>query len=172
MAKKNQSINEIEANINLYLTEWYLHTNASSVYHNIYASLNDDDKKDANHANLFLLAAQIMRDEIDHDLEKVTKSISDKTGISYSAIFEDFYPCKRHFENMIFMGAGNYSLYRLSKLFHEIKLAVSNLNFVQQPSHEEDDSKQNAVAYERIENTVRDVAMALTGKEIIFVEKG
>lgn len=73
---------------------------------------------------------------------------------------------ERIFDSILFLGKGDYSLRDTEVLLERLKHAIDLLGGLQQGGHDE-----NNQYYEKyIENVARDVVMALTGKEIEFVE--
>lgn len=70
---------------------------------------------------------------------------------------------ERCFNNMLFFGNGDYSIRNAEVLKTRLEEAMNILSGLQQGAEDEE-------AYKFIENIVKDVAMALTGKEIEFKE--
>lgn len=80
----------------------------------------------------------------------------------------------RDFKEMIFLGNGKVSEGRVRALHSKLDFAVIMLGYLQQPPHssceceaqraEEDNRKGQAA----LEEAVRDIAAALTGREIEF----
>lgn len=85
----------------------------------------------------------------------------------------------RHFTEMLFCGAGDTTRYDVGCLHGRIDRSLTYLSGRQQPPHWQEQPTQemldNEEAYIRkahlvCEQIARDVAMALTGKEITFTE--
>ena len=73
---------------------------------------------------------------------------------------------------MIFLGSGDCSLKQREILLGRVQDALDHLGGAQQNGLQgsEFDEASDKQATQFIENVVRDVAMALTGKEILFEE--
>ncbi len=70
----------------------------------------------------------------------------------------------RYIDHMYFDGRGDYSQREHEFLLARLSAAMGTLSGLQQGADDEE-------GYADLENVVRDVAMALTGKEITFVQK-
>jgi hypothetical protein len=77
---------------------------------------------------------------------------------------------------MMFLGNGQHSIDLRNSLRKQFEEAVDMLGWNQQPPHSEseEEATRHREEYERerfrIEEHVRDIAMALTGKEITFLK--
>lgn len=76
----------------------------------------------------------------------------------------------RDFKETIFMGCGEYSRSESLKLVEKLKDALSWLSGFQQGAHDMSTEERKKIL-DIIDDSVRDIAMALTGKEIIFAEE-
>jgi hypothetical protein len=80
----------------------------------------------------------------------------------------------RKIKQMVFMGNGEHSLLEVKSVNKILKEAFVNLSGIQQPSHcaSEEQVKEDRLfvkdKQKEIEDAVRDIAMALTGKDIKF----
>lgn len=75
-------------------------------------------------------------------------------------------PVERLFDSMYFDGRGDYSARDSAILLARLRDCFSTLSGLQQGAEDE-----NGKFTRRLENVARDIAMALTGKEIQFVER-
>lgn len=84
---------------------------------------------------------------------------------------------KRKHRQMLFMGNGEQSRIAVEELMSQVDNAFTSLSGLQQPGHptsaEEWEAEKKEIRGIRIEieRTVRDLACALTGKEIILYKK-
>lgn len=75
----------------------------------------------------------------------------------------------RLFERMLFLGDGDYSGRNGTILQARLHEALYRLGGLQQPCHDYDNSAEIEEDEKYIEDVVRDVAMALTGREIVLL---
>jgi hypothetical protein len=85
----------------------------------------------------------------------------------------------RHFTGVLFCGAGDHTRAKIALLHERIDEALNHLSGRQQGPHWREQPSQEMLDREEelnneaglvCENVVRDIAVALTGKEITFVE--
>lgn len=108
---------------------------------------------------------------------------NDYTYKDFEKIIDKAFPEKeisldeRNFNKTVFLGAGEFSYQMINRLHLTLDKGLSWLGGSQQPIMsteapwtEEDDKFMEQVEI-KIENAVRDIAMALTGKEITFITK-
>lgn len=74
----------------------------------------------------------------------------------------------RLFNEIVFMGAGDYSERACALLLNRLESAISHLSGIQQSLFDLGTEENIRKAEEPIYDIVRDIAMALTGKEIEF----
>jgi len=84
-----------------------------------------------------------------------------------------FYTKEREFQGMLFYGNGDHALIGEAKLYHLLQEALSHISGLQQPLMATMDTEGWDEVLEdgwgRVETIVRDIAAALTGKEIEFM---
>lgn len=85
----------------------------------------------------------------------------------------------RHFTKMLFCGAGDRTREQIAQLHERIDRSLTHLSGRQQGPHWREQPSQEMLDREKAlndeadlvcESVARDIAMALTGKEITFVE--
>lgn len=83
----------------------------------------------------------------------------------------------RIFRGLLFLGAGTNSMRGVRALHARLDDAVSHLGGMQQPAHPETaeeaavEERMQAEAQIEIEEAIRDIASALLGREVVFLEK-
>ena len=85
----------------------------------------------------------------------------------------------RHFTKMLFCGAGDRTRFNVAWLLDRVEVGLNYLSGRQQGPHWREQPSQEMLDHEEASNqkadlvcqqAARDIAMALTGKEITFVE--